>query len=142
MGAGIAYSVQRTAFRKEGSVKTQSFKDLIVWRKSYELVLEIYRLTKGFPRDEAYGLSQQMRRSAVSIPSNIAEGYGRQFNKEYKQFLSIAYGSRCELETQYLLSIDLGYVVRNKGIESLIEEVGKMLYRMLNPVRSTLYAER
>ena len=123
-------------------MKTESFKDLIVWKKSYALVLEIYRLTKNFPKDETYGLSQQMRRSAVSIPSNIAEGYGRKFNKEYKQFLSIAYGSRCELETQYLLSIDLGYTKRDERIGNLIDEVGKMLYRMLNPVRSTLYAER
>ncbi len=123
-------------------MKTQSFKDLIVWRKSYELVLEIYKLTKSFPPDEKYGLSQQIRKSAISIPSNIAEGYGRQFSKEYKQFLAIAYGSRCELETQYLLSVDLGYNQKNEKIENLIEEVGKMLYRMLNPERSALSAER
>ena len=116
-------------------MKTKSFKDLIVWKKSYKLVSEVYKLTRAFPKDEMYGLSQQMRRSAVSIPSNIAEGYGRQFNKEYKQFLSIAYGSRCELETQYLLSVDLGYTEKNEVIEGLIEETGKMLYRMLNPER-------
>lgn len=74
-----------------------------------------------------------MRQAAASIPSNIAEGYGRQFNKEYKQFLSIAYGSRCELETQYLLSVDLGYANKNERVENLIDEVGKMLYRMINP---------
>ncbi|MCX5697066.1 MAG: four helix bundle protein, partial [Candidatus Omnitrophica bacterium] len=90
-------------------MKTKSFKDLIVWKKAYTLVIEIYRVSKVFPKDEIYGLSQQMRRCSVSIPSNIAEGYGRYFDKEYKQFLSIAYGSLCELETQYLLSIDLGY---------------------------------
>ncbi|MCX5696619.1 MAG: four helix bundle protein, partial [Candidatus Omnitrophica bacterium] len=90
-------------------MKTKSFKDLIVWQKAYTLVIEIYRVSKVFPKDEIYGLSQQMRRCSVSIPSNIAEGYGRYFDKEYKQFLSIAYGSLCELETQYLLSIDLGY---------------------------------
>ena len=74
-------------------MKTQSFKDLIVWQKSYKLVLEVYKVTKKFPGDEVYGLSQQMRRAAVSIPSNISEGYGRQHSKEYKQFLSMAYGS-------------------------------------------------
>lgn len=115
-------------------MKTKSFKDLIVWQKSYKLVLEIYQVTKGFPQDELYGLSQQMRRCAVSIPSNIAEGYGRQHNKEYKQFLYIAYGSLCELETQYLLVTDMGHIKKNMIIENLMKEVGGMLYRMLNPI--------
>jgi len=121
-------------------MKTNSFKDLIVWQKSYNLVMQIYRLTQDFPRHELYGLAQQMRRAAVAIPSNISEGYGRQHTKEYKQFLSIAYGSLCELETQYLLSVDLGFANKNESIESLMEEVGRMLYRMLNPIRSTLSA--
>lgn len=94
---------------------------------------EIYIVSDKFPRNEVYGLSQQMRRAAVSIPSNIAEGYGRQYNKEYQQFLSIAYGSLCELETQYILSVDLKYILENKTIEGLLKEVGGMLYRMLNP---------
>lgn len=114
-------------------MKTKSFKDLIVWQKSYGIVLEIYKITRSFPKDETYGLSQQLRRCAVSIPSNIAEGYGRYYNKEYKQFLSIAYGSLCELETQYQLSIDLHYVVHNDVLDGLIKEVGAMLYRMVNP---------
>jgi len=116
-------------------MKTNSFKDLIVWQKSYKLVIEIYKITKNFPKDEMYSLSQQIRRAAVAIPSNIAEGYGRQYNKEYKQFLSIAYGSLCELETQYLLSIDLDYIKNEGTIEALMKEVGSMLYRMLNPIR-------
>jgi|SRR3989338_5360171 len=116
-------------------MKTKTFKDLIVWQKSYQLVIEVYKTSKNFPKDEMYGLSQQMRRAAVAIPSNIAEGYGRQYNKEYKQFLSIAYSSLCELETQYLLSIDVNYVKRNEIIENLMKEVGSMLYRMLNPIR-------
>lgn len=78
-------------------MKTQSFKDLIVWQKAYRLVLEIYRITKDFPKFEIYGLAQQMRRAAVSIPSNIAEGYGRKHKTEYRQFLSVAYGSLSEL---------------------------------------------
>lgn len=114
-------------------MKTRSFKDLIVWQKAYKLVVDIYKITRGFPKDEIYGLSQQMRRAAVSIPSNIAEGYGRYYPKEYKQFLSIAYGSLCELETQYLLSIELGYANKNETNEDLMKEVGSMLYRMINP---------
>ena len=116
-------------------MKTASFKDLIVWQKSYKLVSEIYKITRNFPKEETYGLSQQIRRAAVSIPSNIAEGYGRQYNKEYKQFLSMAYGSLCELETQYLLAIDLQYAEKSGTIEGMMKEIGGMLYRMLNPIR-------
>ena len=114
-------------------MKTKSFKDLIVWQKSYKLVLEIYRITKDFPKFEIYDLSQQMRRAAVSIPSNIAEGYGRKHQAEYRRFLSIAYGSLSELETQYLLSIDFEYTKKNEMIGILLKEVVSMLYRMLNP---------
>ena len=114
-------------------MKAKSFKDLIVWQKSYRLVLEIYKLTDLFPRHEVYGLAQQIRRAAVSIPSNISEGYGRQYNKEYRQFLSMAYGSLCELETQYLLSVDLGYIKPSGVVEMLMKEVGAMLYRIMNP---------
>ena len=114
-------------------MKTESFKDLIVWQKAYELVLEIYKVTKDFPKYEIYGLAQQMRRAAVSIPSNIAEGYGRRHKAEYRQFLSVAYGSLSELETQYLLSIDLQYTKNCKIIENLLKEIGGMLYCMINP---------
>jgi len=114
-------------------VKTKSFKDLIVWQKSYKLVLEIYKITRDFPKSETYGLSQQMRKAAVSIPSNIAEGYGRAHKAEYRQFLSISYGSLLELETQYLLSKDLEYTKKYEIIDNLLKEVGSMLYRMLNP---------
>ena len=69
-------------------MKTKSFKDLIVWQKAYRLVLEVYKITKTFPRHEIYGLTQQVRRAAISIPSNIAEGYGRKHKAEYQQFLS------------------------------------------------------
>jgi len=116
-------------------VKTKSFKDLIVWQKAYRLVLEVYKITKDFPKSETYGLAQQMRRAAVSLPSNIAEGYGRRHKTEYKQFLSIAYGSLSELDTQYLLSIDLGYTKKSDIIENLLKEVGSMLYRMIYPIR-------
>ncbi|UCE49300.1 MAG: four helix bundle protein [Phycisphaerales bacterium] len=114
-------------------MKTQSFKGLVVWQKSYRLVLEIYKVTKDFPKYETYGLTQQMRRAAVAIPSNIAEGYGRKHKAEYNQFLSIAYSSLAELETQYLLSIDLQHTERTETIENLLKEIGGMLYRMMNP---------
>ena len=124
------------------SRKTKTFRDLIVWQKGYRLVLEIYKITKTFPNNEQYGLVQQMRRAAVSIPSNIAEGYGRKHKPEYNQFLRHAYGSLLELQTQLLLSVDLGYTDKNANIESLMDEVGAMLYRMFNPERCTLPAER
>lgn len=85
----------------------KSFKQLIVWQKSILLVKEIYEITKKFPQNEMYGLVSQMRRSAVSLPSNIAEGYKRRGIKEYLQFLSIAEASSAELETQIIISKDL-----------------------------------
>ena len=100
-------------------MKTKSFKDLIVWQKAYRLVLEIYKITKTFPKSETYGLTQQMRRAAISIPSNIAEEYGRKHKAEYQQFLSIAYASLLELETLYLLSLDLNYLNKNEIIKIL-----------------------
>jgi four helix bundle protein len=103
-------------------LKTKSFKDLIVWQKAYRLVLEVYKITKTFPRSETYGLTQQIRRAAISLPSNIAEGYGRKHKAEYQQFLSIAYASLLELETQYLLSLDLNYIDKNDIIENLIKK--------------------
>jgi four helix bundle protein len=116
-------------------MQTKSFKDLIVWQKSFKLVMEIYELIQKFPKNELYGLTQQIKRAAVSIPSNIAEGYGRHYSKEYQQFLFTAYGSLCELETQYLLTVELGLTKKCDIIEGLIKEVGSMLYRMLHPIR-------
>ena len=80
----------------------KSFRELRVWKKSYDLCLEVFRITKNFPREERYILSSQMRRSALSIPSNIAEGYGRKTKADYIRILYIAYGSACELEPRYL----------------------------------------
>lgn len=114
-------------------MKTHSFKDLIVWQKSYDLAKRIYTLTESLPKTEKYGLTQQIRRAATSIPSNISEGYGRQHKGEYRQSLSIAYGSLCELETQYMLAVDLKFSLGDPSVEGLMKEVGRMLYRMLNP---------
>ena len=113
--------------------KLKSFKELIVWQKAYKLVLEIYKFTCNFPKTETYGLVQQIRRAAISIPSNIAEGYGRKHKTDYHRFLSMAYGSLLELETQYMLSIDLGYAKQSRTIEGLLKEIGGMSYRIMNP---------
>lgn len=113
-------------------MKTESFKNLIVWQKSFELVKQVYKTTSHFPDSEKFGLTQQMRRAAVSIPSNIAEGYGRKFQLEYKRFLSIAYASLLELETQYLLSMELYLLEENKHFSSLLGEVSKMLFVMVH----------
>ena len=118
--------------------QTKTCKDLIVWQRSIEVVVAIYRLTKDFPREELYGLTSQVRRSAVSSPSNIAEGRFRGSKKDYSYFLRVAYGSGAELETQMEIAQrlpqtrHLDYICVN----SLLEEVMKMLnvmIRNLNP---------
>jgi four helix bundle protein len=91
----------------------KSYKDLIAYQKGYKLALEIYKITKNYPKEEIYGLISQMRRSDVSIPCNIAEGYRRGHRKEYLQFLHVAYGSCSELETLLSLSRDLGFIEKN-----------------------------
>ncbi len=106
--------------------KIKSYKDLIVWQKSYELTKLIYTLTMRLPKDEIYGLSSQIRRSAVSIPSNIAEGSHRKTRKDFGQFLHIAFGSVGEVETQLYLCRDL-YNIDTSNALKLIEEISKML---------------
>jgi four helix bundle protein len=90
------------------TVKT--YRDLLVWRKSMELVTEVYKQTKSFPKDEVWGLTIQIRRSAVSIPSNIAEGYGRNSTNDYIRFLQIASGSLYEVQTQLEIAFNLGFL--------------------------------
>ena len=114
----------------------KNYKELKVWQRSYQLCLEIYRITKEFPKEERYGLTSQTRRAAVSVPSNIAEGYGRKTTLEYIQALYIAYGSNCELETQILLSGDLGYI-NEEGIKKLQEEISEV-ERMLKALIKSL----
>jgi len=118
--------------------KLKGFKDLIVWQKAYKLTLGIYKATVQFPRDEQYGLPSQIRRASVSVVSNIAEGYTRRNRAEYIQFLSIAYASLSELETQLLLSKDLKYVPQNEFNEllNLKDEVGAMLFSLQKKLKS------
>ncbi len=119
------------------SSKTNSYKDLIVWKKSYELSILIYKLTKKFPKDEVYGLTSQIRRCAVSIPSNIAEGYSRYRKLEFAHFLQISFASGAELETQILISKDLNYISQSEfdEVSSLLIEVMKMLNSLMSKVR-------
>ncbi|MDM1448002.1 four helix bundle protein [Myroides odoratimimus] len=110
----------------------KTHKDLDVWKYSGEFVSTVYTLTKGFPRDEVYGLISQIRRSAVSIPSNIAEGSARKGDKEFIHFLYIALGSTAELETQLLLASDLGYLSNINDYEISIGRIRSMLLGLVN----------
>ena len=118
-------------------MKSNSYKDLKVWQKSIELVVEIYKLTSDFPTAEQYGLVAQIRRCAVSIPSNIAEGQKRGHDKEFLRFLHIGYGSGAELETQIEISKRLPKMMildYNKA-ESLLLEVMKMLNGLIGSLK-------
>jgi len=108
----------------------QTFKDLIVWQTWHQVVLQMYILTKTFPNDELFGLVSQMRRAAVSITSNIAEGFSRSSSKEKSRFYSISLGSAIELQNLPLISFDVGYIVRSQytEIEGKLLEVIKMLH--------------
>lgn len=116
----------------------QSYKDLIVWQKAMNLVAEAYKLTAQFPGSEIYGLTSQMRRCAVSIPSNIAEGRRRGSRKDYRQFLMVAYGSGAELETQIEIvkRLPFGKNLNYNKIDGLLNEIMRMLNRMTGKLNS------
>lgn len=109
--------------------KIKNFRDLVVWQKGIELVKAIYKVTGSFPKDELYGLSSQMRRAAVSVPSNIAEGFRRRHSKEFKRFLNIALGSSAELETQIIIAKELAYI--NDENENNLMELIDYICRMI-----------
>ena len=117
-------------------VAAQSFRDLMVWQRAMQLTIAIYRLTGEFPREEQYGLTSQLRRSTVSIPSNIAEGQGRLSVGEFKQFLGIARGSNFEVQTQLEIArtLKFGNPASINEAEGLSHEVGKMLYALLESI--------
>jgi four helix bundle protein len=117
---------------------TRSYKDLIVWQKGIALAKLVYELTKNFPPEERFGLVAQMRRAAVSIPSNIAEGQARHTTGEFIQFISHAEGSVAELDTQFILSIELTFC-RQAVANPVLEVIGE-LRRMLNVLRRKLAA--
>ena len=116
----------------------QTYKDLVVWQKSMELVVAVYALTEQYPKSELYGLISQTRRSAVSIPSNIAEGRRRSSRKDFRHFLILAFGSGAELETQIEIarrlsfSKDLDFL----KVDSLLDEIMRMLNKMINSLKA------
>jgi four helix bundle protein len=114
----------------------KSFKELSVWQKSYRLCLDVYKVTKVFPIEEKYGLTSQIRRSVVSIPSNIAEGYGRKTTLDYIRMLYISYGSVCELETQILLAGDFELIERG-AMDRLVRDLAE-IERMLKALIKSL----
>ncbi len=115
----------------------RNHKDLIVWQKSIVLVKEIYEVSSSFPKEEIYGITSQMRRAAVSIPSNIAEGYGRGYEKELIHFLYVALGSASELETQLIICKDIAYLNEEAfdRLNSLNIEIVRMLSSLINKRR-------
>lgn len=114
----------------------KSYKELIVWQKSVNLVKEIYKISNQFPKAEVYGLSSQMQRAAISIPSNIAEGYSRKNLKEYIHFLHLSYGSSSELETQLIIAKEIYPKLDYKVAESFLEEIKKMLNVILRKLEN------
>jgi four helix bundle protein len=121
---------------KEDNTYIQSYKDLLVWQKGIALVKSIYLLCEKLPKEELFGLQSQMKRAAVSIPSNIAEGYGRNYTQNYIQFLRMARGSLLELETQFIISKELKLVGNElfQKVQGLITEENKMLNAFIRSI--------
>ncbi len=116
----------------------QSFRDLAVWQRAMQMTVAVYRLTQDFPREEQFGLTSQIRRSAVSIPSNIAEGQGRSSVGEFRQFLGMARGSNCEVQTQLEIArtLKFGNPSLIDEAESLSNEVRKMLFGLMDSIKT------
>jgi four helix bundle protein len=114
----------------------EGFRDLIVWQRAIQLSVAIYRFTATLPREEIYGLTSQLRRAGVSIPSNIAEGWGRQTDADYKHFLVIARGSNLEVQTQLIIARELGFGTPESLTlcESLSQEVSRMLAGLMKSI--------
>jgi four helix bundle protein len=124
----------------ESKPAARSFRELVVWQRSMQLATAVYRITSSFPREEVYGLASQIRRSAVSVPSNIAEGQGRLTTGEFRQFLGMARGSNFELQTQLEIARELGICDASliKAAEALSHEVGKMIFAILEKTGRTV----
>ncbi|MFW6110376.1 MAG: four helix bundle protein [Patescibacteria group bacterium] len=122
---------------KEGKKKIESFKDLVVWQKGHRLVLAIYKVTSNFPDEEQYGLTSQLRRCAVSITSNIAEGFARKHRKEKIQFLYLALGSLTELQNQITIAHDVGFL-KEKELKTITKktiEVSKLINGSIKAIK-------
>jgi four helix bundle protein len=109
--------------------------ELLVWQEAVNLVGLVYQISRGFPKEEVYALTSQIRRAAISVPSNIAEGAGRTGRKEFLQFLSVARGSLCELETQIILAKNFGYVSDTSKIGQKIERLFSLLGGLMNSIK-------
>ena len=114
----------------------RNYRELVAWQVPFELAKRMYQLTEDFPKSEVFGLTSQLRRSAVSIPSNLAEGAGRSTKRDFAQFVTIARGSLNELQTQYLLAQELGFCAGEEAIDSTFER----LYGLINGLRNSLNA--
>jgi four helix bundle protein len=117
----------------------RSFRDLVAWQKAIELCQSVYEVSRSLPDDERFGLVAQARRAAISVPSNIAEGYGRRSKRDYLRFLNMALGSLCELETQLILSVRLGFASGDDVAPSvaLVRDVDRLLSGLIRAVRSS-----
>ena len=117
----------------------QDFRKLLVWQKGHALTLEVYRFTQTFPRDEMYGLTSQIRRSAASVPTNIAEVAGRKSQAEFNRFLTIAYGSASELDYQIFLARELSYLSQPlyETCDTQVKEVRRMPYKLIQKTETT-----
>ncbi len=124
----VSQRPETSSQRPENRNFVRSYKELLIWQRSFKAVADIYILAASFPKEELYGLTSQIKRCAVSIPSNIAEGHERG-SKEFKQFLTIALGSLSELETQLMLSVELGLSdkIKTDSILNELSEIGKMI---------------
>jgi len=122
--------------KEDKDMKIKSFRDLETWQKAIELVEEVYKETISFPKEEIYELVSQMRRAAVSVPSNIAEGQGRDSTNDFLRHLSIAYGSLCELQTQLLIGYRLSYL--NQRTYERLEDVSASVARLINGLANSL----
>lgn len=116
--------------------KLNTYKELLVWQKAVRLTADVYQICIALPANERFGLESQIKRSAVSVPSNIAEGWGRQSRKSYVQFLKIARGSLCELETQLFVAKELNLLTDIKLLEEQISEISKMLNSLITKLES------
>ncbi len=114
--------------------RAERFEDLEVWRKAHTLVLKVYNLSRSFPKEEKFGMVSQIRRAAVSIPANLAEGFKKRTPKDKSNFYNIAQGSLEELRYYLILSKDLNYIEDNDELIDSVEEIGKMLYGLIKSI--------
>ena len=125
------------------SIKTMNnYKDLKIWQKSVDLAVKVYEVTRLFPKEELYGLTYQLKKSAVSIPSNIAEGSGRNTKKDFNNFLGISYGSSCELNTQLIIASRINFLnkVNLNVLETEIDEIQRMNWALKKSLNLTQYS--